>query len=41
MTSLPREQRDFDGVHYVMERGIVADYALVHAWKGDRHGNLV
>ena len=24
-----------------MERGIVADFALVHAWKGDRHGNLV
>ena len=25
----------------MLERGIVADYALVHAWKGDRHGNLV
>lgn len=37
----PKETRDFDGVTYVMERGIVADYALVHAWKGDRHGNLV
>ena len=36
-----KETREFDGVTYVLERGIVADYALVHAWKGDRHGNLV
>jgi len=26
---------------YVLERGIVTDFALVRAWKGDRHGNLV
>ena len=26
---------------YVLEDAIVTDYALVHAWKGDRHGNLV
>lgn len=26
---------------YVLEEGIVADYALVHARRGDRHGNLV
>jgi acyl CoA:acetate/3-ketoacid CoA transferase alpha subunit len=25
----------------VLERGITADFALVKAWKGDRHGNLV
>ncbi len=31
----------FDGETYVMERGIVADLALVHAWKGDTEGNLV
>jgi len=37
----PKETREFDGVTYVLERSIVADYALVHAWKGDRHGNLV
>ncbi|MFI8565284.1 CoA transferase subunit A [Rhodococcus sp. NPDC078407] len=41
VASPPKETREFDGVAYVMERGIVADYALVHAWKGDRHGNLV
>ena len=31
----------FDGETFVMERGIVADLALVHAWKGDTEGNLV
>ena len=24
-----------------MERGLVADLAIVHAWKGDTEGNLV
>ncbi len=33
--------REFDGERYVMERGLVADLALVHAWKGDAEGNLV
>lgn len=37
----PKEVREFDGKSYVLERGIVTDFALVHAWKGDRHGNLV
>lgn len=36
-----REVRDFDGRGYLLERGIVADFALVRAWKGDRLGNLV
>jgi len=31
----------FDGETYVLERGIVADLALVKAWKGDESGNLV
>jgi 3-oxoacid CoA-transferase subunit A len=31
----------FDGLEYVMERAITADFGLVRAWKGDRHGNLV
>ena len=39
--SEPKEVREFDGKSYVLERGIVTDFALVHAWKGDRHGNLV
>ncbi len=36
-----KETREFDSEVYVMEHGIVADLALVHAWKGDREGNLV
>src|SRR5262249_53417376 len=36
-----KEVREFDGENYVMERGLVADLALVHAWKGDTEGNLV
>jgi 3-oxoacid CoA-transferase subunit A len=36
-----KEEREFDGQRYVMERGIVADLAVVHAWKGDTEGNLV
>ena len=36
-----KETRDFNGESYVMETALVADVALVHAWKGDREGNLV
>jgi 3-oxoacid CoA-transferase subunit A len=36
-----KETRDFDGRMYVMERGIVGDFSLVAAWKGDRYGNLI
>jgi 3-oxoacid CoA-transferase subunit A len=36
-----KEVREFDGETYVMERGLFADLALVHAWKGDTEGNLV
>ena len=36
-----KETREFDGENYVMERGIVGDLAVVHAWKGDHEGNLV
>ncbi|HUP47117.1 MAG TPA: CoA transferase subunit A [Thermoanaerobaculia bacterium] len=36
-----KETREFDGKHFVMERGIVGDFSLVAAWKGDRLGNLV
>src|SRR6185295_6279625 len=36
-----KEEREFDGERYVMERGIVADLAIVHAWVGDSEGNLV
>jgi 3-oxoacid CoA-transferase subunit A len=36
-----KEQKEFDGMTYILERGIRADLALVKAWKADRHGNLV
>jgi 3-oxoacid CoA-transferase subunit A len=36
-----KEVRSFDGRDYVLERGIVGDFSLVAAWKGDRLGNLV
>ena len=36
-----REMREFEGKRYLLERGIVGDFALVKAWKGDAHGNLV
>jgi 3-oxoacid CoA-transferase subunit A len=35
-----KETREFDGKYYVMERGLFADLAIVHAWKGDTEGNL-
>jgi 3-oxoacid CoA-transferase subunit A len=36
-----KEEREFDGERYVMERGLIADVSIVHAWKGDTEGNLV
>ncbi len=36
-----KEVREFDGEQYVMERGLVADVSIVHAWKGDTEGNLI
>ncbi len=41
MVAEGKETREFDGKSYVMERGIVGDFSLVAAWKGDRMGNLV
>jgi 3-oxoacid CoA-transferase subunit A len=36
-----KEQHEFDGHTYILERGIRADLALVKAWKGDASGNLI
>ncbi len=36
-----KEVREFDGEHYVMERALHADLAIVKAYQGDTHGNLV
>jgi 3-oxoacid CoA-transferase subunit A len=36
-----KEHKEFDGKTYLLERSIQADLALVKAWKGDLHGNLI
>jgi len=36
-----KEERVFGGDAYVMETSLVADLAIVHAFKGDTEGNLV
>ena len=36
-----KETREFDGKHYVLETALIADVALVKAWKADKAGNLV
>ncbi len=46
LASPPKETRTFDDGHggdreYVLETALTADFGLVRAWKGDRHGNLV
>ncbi|HTZ42332.1 MAG TPA: CoA transferase subunit A [Jatrophihabitans sp.] len=40
VASPPKETRIFGGQRYVLEEGIVTDFALVRAARGDRHGNL-
>ena len=36
-----KEHHEFDGKTYILERGIIADLAIVKAWKADPSGNLV
>jgi len=36
-----KETRTIDGMPYVLEQPLTADFAFVKAWKGDRAGNLV
>ena len=36
-----KDIKNFDGRDYVLERGIVGDFALVKAWKADKFGNLI
>ena len=40
VASPPKEVRIFGEQEYVLEEGIVTDFALVRAARGDRHGNL-
>ena len=39
--AIGKETREFNGKTYLMEFAFDADFAIVKAWKGDRHGNLV
>ncbi|KAF4070312.1 hypothetical protein AMELA_G00284030 [Ameiurus melas] len=41
IASQPREVREFGGRHFVMEKAITGDFALVKAWKADRAGNII
>ena len=36
-----KQLQAFEGVDYVLERGLVADLAIVKAWKADPEGNLI
>jgi 3-oxoacid CoA-transferase subunit A len=36
-----KEIRNFNGKDYLLEYAFDADYAIVKAWKGDTHGNLI
>jgi 3-oxoacid CoA-transferase subunit A len=36
-----KEHKEFDGQTYILERGIVADLAIIKAWKADDTGNVV
>lgn len=36
-----KEIKNFDSKDYILERGIVADLAIVKAWKADESGNLI
>lgn len=39
--ALGKESRVFDGKNYILEQWLKADFAIVKAWKGDTHGNLI
>ncbi len=36
-----KEEREFNGRHYILERSIQGDFSIGKAWKADRYGNLV
>uniref|UniRef100_A0A674PJK2 Succinyl-CoA:3-ketoacid-coenzyme A transferase n=1 Tax=Takifugu rubripes TaxID=31033 RepID=A0A674PJK2_TAKRU len=41
IASEKREVKEFNGRHYIMEKAITGDFALVKAWKADKAGNIV
>lgn len=36
-----KEVRNFNGKEYLLEHAFDSDFAIVKAWKGDTHGNLI
>ena len=36
-----KEVREYNGKPHLLETALVADFAIVKAWKGDTHGNLI
>lgn len=36
-----KEVREFNGKPHILEAALTADFAIVKAWKGDKHGNLI
>eukprot|EP00064_Thunnus_orientalis_P005583 superscaffoldBa00000553_g5597 len=41
IASEKRQVQEFNGRHYIMEKAITGDFALVKAWKADKAGNIV
>jgi 3-oxoacid CoA-transferase subunit A len=39
--AIGKETRDFEGKMYLLEHAFKSDFAIVKAWKGDAHGNLI
>ncbi len=39
--AIGKETREFNGKTYLMEMAFNSDFAIVKAWKGDTHGNLI
>lgn len=39
--AIGKETREFNGKTYLLEHAFNSDYAIVKAWKGDTHGNLI
>ncbi|MDP3930117.1 MAG: CoA transferase subunit A [Bacteroidia bacterium] len=39
--AIGKETREFNGKTYLLEHAFNSDFAIVKAWKGDTHGNLI
>jgi len=41
LKSYGKEVREFNGKMHLLESWLIADFAIVKAWKGDTNGNLI